>query len=197
MNYQNKHVVLCLADWLTLLTKNSFNSFKNYSKKPFNAFCCWTDSYLFGRWKKWLLIFTWALCISQAGADPGIYFGGQTKFSNRKLRAKPESRARRARESRAKLRIEGGARTEGEVWEKTGGGSGGEWARWATPQKLLKNHSWNQSFWCIFEANIWNTWKHAWFVSSRPCSIAHIHEKIDIKYLVFGNCLILLKCKTW
>ena len=38
----------------------------------------------------------------KSGTDPGIYFGGQTKFSNRKLRAKPESRARSARESRAK-----------------------------------------------------------------------------------------------
>ena len=41
------------------------------------------------------------------GADPGIYWGGgggQTKFSNRKLRTKPESTAQRqsARESRAK-----------------------------------------------------------------------------------------------
>ena len=37
------------------------------------------------------------------GADPGIYFGGgQTKVPNRKLRAKPESRARSARELRAK-----------------------------------------------------------------------------------------------
>ena len=38
------------------------------------------------------------------GADPGIYFGGGglTKVSNRKLRAKPESRARSARVSRAK-----------------------------------------------------------------------------------------------
>ena len=41
------------------------------------------------------------LCYS--GADPGIYFGGgQTKVPNRKLRAKPESRARSARISRAK-----------------------------------------------------------------------------------------------
>ena len=36
------------------------------------------------------------------GADSGIYFGGQTKVPNRKLRAKPESRARRSRVSRAK-----------------------------------------------------------------------------------------------
>ena len=36
------------------------------------------------------------------GADPGIYFGGPNEMlSNRKLRAKPESRARSARVSRA------------------------------------------------------------------------------------------------
>ena len=36
-------------------------------------------------------------------ADPGIYFfGGQTKIPNRKLSAKPESKARSAREVRAK-----------------------------------------------------------------------------------------------
>ena len=55
--------------------------------------------------------------------------GGQTKVPNRKLRAKPESRARSARVSRAtrvegakRLRIEGEARTEGEAREKAGGG---------------------------------------------------------------------------
>ena len=57
-------------------------------------------------------------------ADPAIYFGGgQTKFSDQKLRAEPESRARSARVEGAKrLRIEGEARTEGEAREKTGGG---------------------------------------------------------------------------
>ena len=35
--------------------------------------------------------------MAEPGADPGIYFGGgQTKVPNRKLRAKPESRARSA-----------------------------------------------------------------------------------------------------
>ena len=32
---------------------------------------------------------------------------------------------------------------------------------------------------------------------SRQCSIAYIHEKIDIVYLMSGNCLILLNFKTW
>ena len=41
--------------------------------------------------------------VLRSGADPRIYFGGgQTKVPKRKLRAKPESRARSARVSRAK-----------------------------------------------------------------------------------------------
>ena len=65
------------------------------------------------------------------GADPGIYFGGQTKVPNRKLNAKPESRARSARvyiEGKARVegakrpRIEDEARTEGQTREKAGGG---------------------------------------------------------------------------
>ena len=40
--------------------------------------------------------------VQPPGADPGIYFGGQTMVPNRKLRAKPESRAQSARVSTAK-----------------------------------------------------------------------------------------------
>ena len=29
------------------------------------------------------------------------------------------------------------------------------------------------------------------------CAKADIHEKIDITYLMSGNCVNLLKCKTW
>ena len=63
---------------------------------------------------------------TETAADPAIYLGGgQTKFSDQKLRAEPESRARSARVEGAKrLRIEGEARTEGEAREKTGEGSG-------------------------------------------------------------------------
>ena len=45
-------------------------------------------------------------------ADPRIYFGGQTKVPNRKLRAKPESRARSAQVSRTngEARVEGAKR---------------------------------------------------------------------------------------
>ena len=65
------------------------------------------------------------------GADPGIYFGGQTKVPNRKLRAKPESRARSARVSRAKPESRARSARElrakpepSEAREKSGEGSG-------------------------------------------------------------------------
>ena len=57
-------------------------------------------------------------------------------------------------EGAKRSRIEGEARTEGEAREKSGEGSG-EGARWALPRKFLKNQTWNHSFWCIFEAIIW------------------------------------------
>ena len=58
-----------------------------------------------------------------SGGSSNLFWGGQTKFSDQKLRAEPESRARSARVEGAKrLRIEGEARTEGEAREKTGGG---------------------------------------------------------------------------
>ena len=58
--------------------------------------------------------------------------GGQTKVPNRKLRAKPESRARSARSIEGEARVEGAkrprfegeARTEGEARDKAGEGSG-------------------------------------------------------------------------
>ena len=84
------------------------------------------------------------------GADPGIYFGGgQTKVPNRKLRAKPESRARSARVSRGKAffqgakrpRIEGEARTEGEAREKNGGRGLGRGLGEPLPRKFKKNHT--------------------------------------------------------
>ena len=101
---------------------------------------------------------------SATGADPGIYFGGgQTKVPNRKLRAKPESRARSARVSRAKP--ESRARSARELRakpeprakpEKNRGRGLGRGLGEPLPRKFLKNQTWNQSFWCIFEAIIWN-----------------------------------------
>ena len=41
--------------------------------------------------------------IGNTGGSRNLFWGGQTKVPNRKLRAKPESRARSARVSRAKL----------------------------------------------------------------------------------------------
>ena len=63
---------------------------------------------------------------------------GQNKFSNQKLRMKPES-------SLSEVRTKGKAR------EKTGERVWG--GRLVTlPRKFLKNRTWNYSFWCIFEA---------------------------------------------
>ena len=68
------------------------------------------------------------------GADPGIYFGGQTKVPNRKLRAKPESRARSARVSRARSAREFRAKPEPKAKpEKKRGEGSGEGAQWAPP----------------------------------------------------------------
>ena len=73
--------------------------------------------------------------VSAAGVDPGIYFGeGQTKVPNRRLRAKPESRARSARELRAKP--EPRAKPE----KKRGEGSG-EGLGEPLPRKFLKNQT--------------------------------------------------------
>ena len=55
--------------------------------------------------------------LSQLRADPEIYFGGQTKFFNRKLRANPESSAKR-------LIIESGARTRAKPKKNGGRGMG-------------------------------------------------------------------------
>ena len=84
-----------------------------------------------------------------AGADPGIYFGGgQTKVPNRKLRAKPESRARSARVSRAKP--ESRARSARELRakpeprakpEKKRGEGSGEGLGEPPPRKFLKNQT--------------------------------------------------------
>ena len=66
-----------------------------------------------------------------SGADPGIYFGGgQTKVPNRKLRAKPESRARSAQVSRAQSARELRAKLEPRAKpEKKRGEGSGEGAR--------------------------------------------------------------------
>ena len=76
--------------------------------------------------------------------------GGQTKFSNRKLRAKPESRARSARESRAKPELK--ARSAWELRakpepmakpEKKRGRGLGRGLGEPLSRKFLKNRTWN------------------------------------------------------
>ena len=61
--------------------------------------------------------------ISGQGRIQEFFFGGQTKVPNRKLRAKPESRARSARVSRAKLESRAKPEPRGEAREKAGEGS--------------------------------------------------------------------------
>ena len=98
------------------------------------------------------------------GADPGIYFGGAKPRSpieswgrspNRGREA-PEYRERspsRGREAPEKLRAKPEPRAKPENNRGRGLGRGlGE----PLPRKFLKNQTWNHSFWCIFEAIIWN-----------------------------------------
>ena len=95
-------------------------------------------------------------------------------------------------EGAKRLKIEGEARTEGEAREKTGGGVWGGGLVSPSPE----------NFWKIeletihFGAYLRQTFEINNNVhGSRTCSIAHIHEQIDIEYLISGNCLILLKNK--
>ena len=87
---------------------------------------------------------------------PARYTGGSRNYfggPNQDPQSKVEGEARV--EGAKRPRIEGEARTEGEAEKKRGEGSG-EGARWALSRKFLKNQTWNHSFWCIFEAIIWN-----------------------------------------
>ena len=155
--------------------------------------------------------------------DPGIWWG-QTKFSIRKLRASlvegeatnrgreapvnrglslsrgceaPENRGRipsRRREAPENI-IEGEAQTEDGAREKTGGGVWGGGSVNPSPENILKIKLET----IYFDAYLSQTFEiNDNMPDSRQCSFAHyIHEKIDIKYLMSGNCLILLKFKTW
>ena len=115
--------------------------------------------------------------VPYSGADPGIYFGGgQTKVPNRKLRAKPESRARSARVSRAKP--ESRARSARELRakpeprakpEKKRGEGSGEGARWAPPQKIFEKSN-LKPFILVHIWGNYSKWLTKWF----NC---HFHEK--------------------
>ena len=121
------------------------------------------------------------------GADPGIYFGGgQTKVPNRKLKAKPESRARSARVSRAKP--ESRARSARELRakpeprakpEKKRGEGSGEGARWAPPQKIFEKSNLKP----FILVHIWSNylkWLTKWF----NCPLSW---KIISNYLMWRN----------
>ena len=111
-------------------------------------------------------------------ADPGIYFGGgQTKFSDRKLMAKPESRARSARVEGAKrLRFEGKARTEGEAREKTGERVWGGGSVSPSPEIFLKI----KLEIIQFGAYLRQTFQINNNMHGSRSSVTHIHEKILI-----------------
>ena len=130
------------------------------------------------------------------GGARNLFWGGQTKVPNRKLWAKPESRARSARVSRAKPRVEGAkrpriegeARTEGEARKKAGEGSG-EGARWAPPQKIFEKSNLKP----FILVHIWSnylTWLTKWF------NCPHSWKIISI-YLMWRNYWIMLEYKTW
>ena len=115
-----------------------------------------------------------------------ILVGGQTKIPNRKLRAKPESRARSARVSRAKpesrawsareLRAKPEPRAKPE--KKAGEGSG-EGARWAPPQKIFEKSNLKP----FILVHIWSNylkWLTKWF----NCPLSW---KIISNYLMWRN----------
>ena len=106
-----------------------------------------------------------ALLNETRGRIQEFILGGQTKVPNLKL---PESRAQSARVSRAKYRGRspsrgreapenwGGSPNRGRSPKKSGGRGLGRGLGEPLPRKFLKNQTWNHSFWCIFEAVIWN-----------------------------------------
>ena len=92
-------------------------------------------------------------------------FEGEARFEGAKL---PSIEGKARVEGAKRPKIEGDARTEGKAREKAGGGVwGGGSVRKSRgrglgrglgeplPRKFKKNHTWNHSFWCIFEAFIW------------------------------------------
>ena len=107
--------------------------------------------------------------------------------ANQVLQSKPWSRGRNARYSRAKPELKARSvwelRAKSEEKQEEGSGEGlGE----TLPRKVLKNRIWNYSFGCILKANIWNKWQLAWFETMFNFPLSW---KIDIEYLIFGNCL--------
>ena len=91
----------------------------------------------------------------------------------------------------AKPRIAGEARTEGEVREKTGEGSGeglGE-IFWKIKFETIHFGAYLRQ---TFEINNYN---HHNVVGSSRLHV--ISKKINIKYLMSGICLILVKYKKW
>ena len=98
------------------------------------------------------------------GADPGIYFGGAKPRSLIESWGRSPNRGREAPEYRGRSPSRG--RKAPENWgrspnrgrspRKSGGRGLGRGLGEPLPRKFLKNKTRNHSFWCIFEAIIWN-----------------------------------------
>ena len=96
-------------------------------------------------------------------------------------------------EGAKRLKIEGEARTESEAREARKNGGRGLGRELGEP--LLREFFEKIELETIhFGAYLRQTFEiNNNMHGSRTCSIAHIHEQIDIEYLISGNCLILLK----
>ena len=102
---------------------------------------------------------------TRAGADPGIYFLGGAKprspieswgRSPNRGREGPEYRGRSPSRGREAPENWGRSPNRGRSPRKSGGRGLGRGLGEPLPRKFLKNQTWNHSFWCIFEAIIWN-----------------------------------------
>ena len=97
------------------------------------------------------------------GGSRNLFWGAnQGPQSKVKGEARIEGAKRPSIEGEARVegakrpRIEGEAQTEGKAREKSGGRGLGRRLGEPLPRKFLKNQTWNHSFWCTFEAIIWN-----------------------------------------
>jgi hypothetical protein len=125
------------------------------------------------------VFYTLSIPIIDQGRIQEFILGSQTKFSNRKLRAK-------------RLRIEGKARTEGKARETTRGGVWGGGSVSPSPEIFWKIELQTIHFGAYLRQTFEiNNNMHG----SRTCSIATFMNKSILIYLISGNCLILLKHK--
>ena len=199
-------------DWYDALTLGSAHSrapppHSNFALKSL-VLCALDPGFALKNWDL-IRIRMWTPCEHKiqfaydlaSGGPRNLFWGPNQVFQSKVLRAKPESRARSARESRAKpeskaqsaweLRAKSELRAREKAREKAGEGVWGGGSVSPSPE----------NFWKIeletshFGAYLRQTFEINNMHGSRTCSIAHIHEQIDIEYLISGNCIILLKHK--